>query len=268
MRSLLARWSAEALLAALGIVAYPGTAAARQAAMAKSGLSPSPGAAIRAIAANRTDEARAILQSATAREVAPDRRAAFRLQAAQSFLFDGRYADAVTAYAAVLESGDARGIDTLTAWAHHGMAIAEAFAGNTARARGHYDEMLRVPSPSSLAVADTIEAYVLTGRRAAGNRLLDEFAGTHRALLSRQYVQSFRALSLLLAGNCGDAIPEVWQAPDPGRPLPQAIRGVCAAKAGKRAEGLALRDSVLTQPLADPLSWPMIVARGLALRIH
>jgi hypothetical protein len=31
---------------------------------------------------------------------------------------------------------------------------------------------------------------------------------------------------------------------------------------------MMLRDSVLAQPLADHRSWPMIVARGVALRIR
>ena len=122
------------VLATLGVFAFPVTATAlRQAAIAYPPSGPAPSAAIRAIAANRTEEARAILQSASALELARDRRASYRLQAAQSFLFDGRYADAVDAYAKVLESGDARGIDTLTSWAHHGMAVAEALAGRTTR---------------------------------------------------------------------------------------------------------------------------------------
>src|SRR3954470_5409012 len=41
-------------------------------------------------------------------EVSLDRRASDRLQSAQHVLFDGRYADAMTAFATVLESGDAR----------------------------------------------------------------------------------------------------------------------------------------------------------------
>ena len=257
------------VLATLGVFAFPVTATALwQAAIAYPPSGPAPSAAIRAIAANRTEEARAILQSASALELARDRRASYRLQAAQSFLFDGRYADAVDAYAKVLESGDARGIDTLTTWAHHGMAVAEALAGRTTRARAHYDQMLRLATPSPLAIADSIEAYVLTGRRAAANALLDQFASTHRAVLAQQYVHAFRALASFLVGNCVDATAEIHRAPDPGRPMPQAIRGACATRAGRHAEAVALRDSVLTHPLADPLSWPMIVARGVALRIH
>src|SRR5438094_513496 len=76
------------------------------------------------------------------------------------------------------------------------------------------------------------------------------------------------ALDLLFTGNCDGALAELSRAPDMGRPLPQAIRGLCAAKAGRRSEATMLRDSVLTHPLADPHSWPMIVARGVALKIR
>lgn len=87
-------------------------------------------------------------------------------------------------------------------------------------------------------------------------------------MLARQYVQSFRGLSLLLVGNCAGAVAEVLRAPDAGGPLPLAIRGLCASRAGKRREAAVLRDSVLTHPLVDPSSWPMIIARGVALKIR
>ncbi|PYP61600.1 MAG: hypothetical protein DMD26_17230, partial [Gemmatimonadetes bacterium] len=90
----------------------------------------------------------------------------------------------------------------------------------------------------------------------------------NRSVLGQQYARSFRALDLLFTGNCDGALAELSRAPDAGRPLPQAIRGLCAAKGGRRAEATMLRDSVLTHPLADPHSWPMIVARGVALRIR
>jgi hypothetical protein len=109
---------------------------------------------------------------------------------------------------------------------------------------------------------------VLTLRHATAAVLLDRFAEAHRSVLAQQYAHSFRALDLLLAGNCVAAVAEVGRAPDADRPLPQAIRGLCAAKSGRHAEATAVRDSVLEHPLADPLSWPMIVARGVALRIH
>src|SRR5690242_14306148 len=187
-------------------------------------------------------------------DVALDRRASDRLQSAQQILFDGRYADAMSAFTAVLESGDARGNYSLTSWAQHGMAIAAAFDGQLAKARSLYDELLR--GPMLFPLADSIEAAVLTRRHAMATALLDRFSGSFPSALGQQYAHSFRALA------------EVTHAPDVDRPLPQAIRGFCAAKADHRAEAIALRDSVLTQPLADPNSWPMIVARGVALKIR
>src|SRR5437764_779836 len=121
--------------------------------------------------------------------------------------------------------------------------------------------------PSGPAPSAAIRA-IAANRTDAARALLDQFASTHRAVLAQQYVHAFRALASLLVGNCVDATAEIHRAPDPGRPMPQAIRGACASKAGRHAEAVALRDSVLTHPLADPLSWPMIVARGVALRIH
>ena len=211
---------------------------------------------------------RALLQGASAVAPIHDRRAFDRLEAAQRLLFAGRYADATAAFNAVLESGDASGTDTLTSWAYHGMAIAEALAGRTARARTLYDGMLRSAPPSSLATADSIEAFVLSHRWSAANPLLDRFAKDRPAVLFQQYVHAFRAIELMLIGNCVEATRELARAPDAGRPLPQAVRGRCAARAGRRAEALVLRDSVLTHPLADPFSWPMIVARGIARDIH
>jgi tetratricopeptide (TPR) repeat protein len=213
--------------------------------------------------------ARVKLQSTSNGEVAADPPPLLlRLQDAQIHLFDGRYDDAAAEYSTVVNTDDASGRDTLTAWAYHGMAVAAALAGDRARARAIYDELLRVAPESPLAIADSIEAAVLTGRRDFANRLLDRFAKTRPGALPQQYTRSFRALSLLLVGRCTDAVAEVGRAPDPDRPLPQAIRGRCAAVAGHHAEAIALRDSVMTQPLADPYSWPMIIARGVARRIN
>jgi hypothetical protein len=159
MRSLLGCWSpaAASMLAAIGILTCPRVAASQpQLPAAASSTRAAPVAAMRAIAANRTDEARAILQNASSVEAARDRRATYRLETAQSFLFDGRYADAIAAFDAVLEGGDARGIDSLTSWAHHGMALAEALAGHASRSRPHYDAMLRINSGAPLADADSI----------------------------------------------------------------------------------------------------------------
>lgn len=207
-----------------------------------------------------------VVQLASGGEVSLDRRATDRLQSAQRVLFDGHYADAMSAFGAILESGDARGNYSLTSWAQHGMAVAAALSGQLAKSRALYAELLS--APSLFPQADSIEAAVLTGRHAAANELLDRFSETHPAVLAQQYAHSFRALDRLFAGNCDAALAEVTRAPDTGRPLPQAVRGLCAARAGRRAEATVLRDSVLTHPLADPNSWPMIVARGIALKIR
>jgi hypothetical protein len=260
MRSLLGGWSPAvvALFVAVELLACPRIAASQ----AKDTTSTGPAPAVR----QASLAARHQTLATSAGDVSLDRRASDRLQSAQQVLFDGRYADAMSAFAAVLESGDARGNYSLTTWAQHGMAIAAAFDGQITKARALYDELLR--APALFPLADSIEAAVLTRRRARAGSLLDRFSNSHPSVLGQQYAHSFRALDLLLSGNCDEALAEVGRAPDVDRPLPQAIRGVCAAKAGKHAEAAAMRDSVLTHPLADPNSWPMIVARGVALKIR
>jgi len=261
MRSLLGGWSPAivSLFVAIELLACP-RLAAPQAKDSTTGPGPAPVARQASLAARHQTLA------TSAGEVALDRRAGDRLQSAQHVLFDGRYADAMSAFAAVLESGDARGNYSLTSWAQHGMAIAAAFDGQLTKARALYDDLLR--APALFPLADSIEAAVLTKRHATATALLDRFSESHPSVLGQQYAHSFRALDLLFAGSCDAALAEVTHVPDAERPLPQAIRGVCAAKAGRHAEALALRDSVLTHPLADPNSWPMIVARGVALKIR
>jgi hypothetical protein len=211
---------------------------------------------------------RATIRTASNGDVALDRTAANRLTSAQRLLFEGRYADAVTAFDAVLDRTDVRGIDTVTSWAYHGVALAEALAGDLTTARSLYSEVLRLPATSPIAAAaDSIEAAVLTRQHATAAKLLDRFADAHPSALAQQYVHSFRGLDFALGGKCTSAVAEVGRAPDAGRPIPQAVRGLCAARAGRHEEALVLRDSVLTHPLADPMSWPMIVARGIALKI-
>jgi hypothetical protein len=265
MRSLPGGWSPAvvSLFVAIELLACAGVAAAQ----AKGdSTGPAPGARQPATSHQPQATNRSVVQLASSGEVALDRRATDRLDTAQHVLFDGRYADAMSAFAAVLESGDARGNYSLTSWAQHGMAIAAAFAGQTSKARSLYDELLR--TPSLFPVADSIEAAVLTRRHATAAALLDRFSDSHPSVLAQQYAHSFRSLDLLFTGNCSAALAELAHAPDSGRPLPQAIRGLCAARAGHHDEAAVLRDSVLTHPLADPNSWPMIVARGVALKIR
>jgi hypothetical protein len=208
------------------------------------------------------------LQSTADGEVQTVRRPARLLGEAQTELFEGHYADAASAFGAVLSSGALDSDDTLATWAYHGVAIARALAGDRTAARASYDELLHRSAESPLAIADSIEATVLTGQRERANALIDRFLASRGGVLPRQYAHSFRALSFLLASRCEDALGEVARTPDPGRPLPQAIRGVCAVKSGHRVAAIALRDSVLQHPLADPYSWPMIVARGVARKIQ
>ena len=273
MRSVLGGWSPAVvtLFVAVELLACPRLAASQAKDSTATGPAPTARQASaitnhKPPATNHQSSATTRVQLASSGEVSLDRRATDRLQSAQRVLFDGRYADAMTGFASVLESGDARGDYSLTSWAQHGMAIAAAFDGQLTRARTLYDEMLR--APALFPLADSIEAAVLTKRHAAAGALLDRFSESHPSVLGQQYAHSFRALDLLFTGNCDAALAEVTHAPDTGRPLPQAIRGVCAAKAGRHPEAVALRDSVLTHPLADLNSWPMIVARGVALKIR
>jgi len=261
MRSLLGGWSPAivSLFVAIELLACPRLAAS-QAKDSATGPAPAPVARQASLATVHKTLA------TSGGEVALDRRAGARLQSAQHVLFDGRYADAMSAFAAVLESGDARGNYSLTSWAQHGMAIAAAFDGQLTKARALYDDLLR--APALFPLADSIEAAVLTKRHSTATALLDRFSDSHPSALGQQYAHSFRALDLLFAGNCDAALAELTHVPDADRPLPQAIRGNCAAKAGRHADAVALRDSVLTHPLADPNAWPMIVARGVALRIR
>jgi hypothetical protein len=258
MRSLLSGWTPAFVTA---LVAVELLACPRVAAPQSAGTGP-------VTKAGDAAAMRAVVQTASNGEIALDTRAIHRLEAAQRLLFDGRYLDAITALDAVLERDELRGVDTLSAWAHHAMAIAQAFAGHPAIARSHYDAALRAPTTPAFALADSIEAAVLTGRHSTAATLLDRFAESYRSVLARQYAHSFRALNLASGGACTAALAELGRAPDAGRPLPQAVRGLCAARTGRRAEAVSLRDSVLTHPLADPRSWPMIVARGVALKIH
>ena len=258
MRPLLAGWSPAvvAVLVAVEFFACPSIAAAQ----------PQPQGA--PTSAARAAPARASIKNTANGEVALDRSAANRLASAQRLLFDGRYADAVTAFDVVLDRPDVRGIDTLTSWAFHGMALAEAMAGHLSHARSLYDNLLRLPAASPIAAsADSIEAAVLTQQHGAATMLLDRFAESHRSTFAQQYVHSFRGLDLALAGKCTSAVAEVSLAPDVSRPMPQAVRGLCASRARHQWEATVLRDSVLTHPLADPMSWPMVIARGVAMRI-
>src|SRR5690348_17351158 len=118
------------------------------------------------------------LQSTADGEVVTSRRPAALLHEAQLDLFEGRYGDAASSFGAVASGRNAGSDDTLATWAYHGIAIARALAGDRAGARAEYDRMLRVTPESPLAIADSIEAAVLTDRRDLARALLDRFAST------------------------------------------------------------------------------------------
>src|SRR5947209_10904916 len=135
MRSLLGGWSPAVIsvFVAVEILACPRVASPQA---AGGGAGPGNGRVA-------GTPVRAVVESSSSGEVALDRRAMKRLESAQTLLFDGRYADALAAFDAVLESGDARATEMLTSWALHGAAASEALAGHLSRARTLYDEMLR-----------------------------------------------------------------------------------------------------------------------------
>jgi len=260
MRSLLRRWSPAivTLFVAIELLTVARVAAPQGATTAADASVKPAGAPV----------TRSVVRTASNGDVALRASATSRLESAQRLLFDARYADAISAFGTTLEHRSAAGTDTVATWAHHGMAIAEAFSGQISRARADYENVLRAPNTPTFALADSIEAAVLTRQHATAKALLDRFADAHGSVLAQQYVHSFRALDRLFASDCAGAVAELKRAPDDGRPLPQAIRGACAARAGHHADAVLLRDSVLTHPLADPNSWPMVIARGVAMRVR
>jgi hypothetical protein len=58
------------------------------------------------------------------------------------------------------------------------------------------------------------------------------------------------------------------KAPRQDRPVPIAIRGRCAIKHGERVPAMAVRDSVLKTPVADPFAWTVLIARDAARKIE
>jgi hypothetical protein len=154
-------------------------------------------------------------------------------------------------------------VDSLTRWAHHGLALVDAFDGRTARAATHYAEALRGKS-----LADTIEMLVLTMQHDSALKAINRFAAARRDANGMQFVQAFRGLSWMMSGHCTEALPEVAKAPQQDRPVPIAIRGRCAMKHGQRIDALAMRDSVLKHQVTDPFAWTVLIARDAARKIE
>jgi len=212
----------------------------------------------------RANEARITLLKAMRASTSKEQQALYRLELADTFMYEGRYGEASRAYTAVLSGKDSVRVDSLIRWAHHGLALVDAFNGRPARAATHYAEALRGPT----SIRDTIEMLVLTAQHDSALRALDRFAATHKEPSALQFTQAFRSLSWMMSGHCTEALPEIAKAPQQDRPVPIAIRGRCAIKHGQRVDALAMRDSVLKHQVADPFAWTVLIARDAARKIE
>lgn len=212
----------------------------------------------------RTNEARIVLLKAMRETTAPELVATYRLELGNSFLFDGKFADASRAYNAVISGQDAVSVDSLIRWAHRGLALIDAFNGRPDRAIGHYASALRGRG----TLADTIEMLVLTAPNDSAIRAIDRFAAARKDENGLQFSQVYRGLSWMNAGHCTQALPEIAKAPHQDRPIPMAIRGRCASKHGERVSAMAIRDSVMRQPVPNPFAWSVLIARDAARKIQ
>lgn len=212
----------------------------------------------------RANEARITLLRAMRGSASHEQQALYRLELGDTFLYEGRYQEATRAYTAVLSGKDSVRVDSLVRWAHHGLALIDAFNGRPAQAATHYAEALRGPT----TVRDTIEMLVLTAQHDSALRAIDRFAASHHEPSAMQFAQAFRALSWMMSGHCTEALPEIAKAPQQDRPVPIAIRGRCAIKHGQRVDALAMRDSVLKHQVADPFAWTVLIARDAARKIE
>ena len=216
----------------------------------------------------RGNEARILLQRNVRSATSPSLRALYRLRIGDTYLHDGLLPEAIRVYDAVLSSDDARGVDSLTSWAHRGLGLAEAFSGRRTQAATHFAEAFKTPSDPRYALSDSIDMLVATGQYDAADKALDRMEATVTDADGQQYVQSFRALNTVLSGHCTAALETLQKVPDQNRPMPRAVRGRCASKRGHKQEAMALRDSVLKQPMADPFSWRMLIVRDAARAIR
>src|SRR5690349_10128539 len=212
----------------------------------------------------RANEARITLLRAMRASTSQEQKALYRLELGDTFMYEGKYGEASRAYTAVLSGKDSVGVDSLIRWAHHGLALVDAFNGRPARAATHYAEALRGQS----SIRDTIEMLVLTTQHDSALRALDRFSATHKEPSAVQFTQAFRALSWMMSGHCTEALPEIAKAPQQDRPVPIAIRGRCAIKHGQRVDAMAMRDSVLKHQVADPFAWTVLIARDAARKIE
>lgn len=212
----------------------------------------------------RVNEARMALLEAMRATTEPALVAVYRLELGNAFLFNGDYQPAAQAYNAVLSGPYAVRVDSLTRWAHHGLALINAFNGRPDRAMGHFADALR----NRGTLADTIEMLVLTAPHDSAITAIDRFAATRTDEAALQFSHVYRGLSWMNAGHCTQALPEIAKAPHQNRPIPMAIRGRCASKHGQRISAMAIRDSVMRQPVADPFAWSVLIARDVARKIQ
>lgn len=212
----------------------------------------------------RVNEARMTLLQAMRDASHPELIATYRLELGNTFLFEGEYQQASQAYNAVLTGPYAVSVDSLRRWAHHGLALVNTFNGRMDRAINHFGDALRGRG----TLADTIEMLVLTAQHDSAIKAIDRFASSRRDEGGFQFSQVYRGLSWLNAGHCTQALPEIAKAPHQDRPIPMAVRGRCASKHGQRVDAMAIRDSVMRQPVADPFAWSVLIARDLARKIQ
>lgn len=212
----------------------------------------------------RVNEARMTLLQAMRNAIHPELIATYRLELGNTFLFEGELPQAAQAYNAVLSGPYAVNVDSLRRWAHHGLALVNVFNGRLDRAVTHFGDALSGRG----ALADTIEMLVLTAQHDSAIAAIDRFASSRKDENGKQFSQVYRALSWMNAGHCTQAIPELEKAPRQDRPIPMALRGRCASKHGQRIAAMAIRDSVMRQPVTDPFAWSVLIARDLARKIE
>jgi Tfp pilus assembly protein PilF len=212
----------------------------------------------------RANEARIELMRALRASNDPAQKATYRLELGDTFLFEGKYGEAARSYNEVLAGSEAVTVDSLVRWAHHGLALIDAFNGRSARAASHYGDALKGPT----SLRDTIEMLVLTSQHDSALKAIDRLAAAQTDANAKQFIQAFRGLTWMMSGHCTQALPEIAKAPNQDRPVPLAVRGRCAIKHGQRVEALALRDSVLKAKVPDPFAWYVLIARDAARRIE
>jgi tetratricopeptide (TPR) repeat protein len=250
----------RALLAMLIGGAVASTAAGQQDGVSRDSIFSS---AAQLLGQGRVNEARILLLRAMRASHDPTETAEYRIRIGDTFLYGGQYDQASRAYNAVLDRDHVPAGSSVAREAHHGLALVEAFNGRSGRAATHYAEALRGGS-----LRDTIEMLVMTNQNDSAQKALDRLAASRTDAETREFVQTFRGLSWMMAGHCTEALPEIAKAPQGTGPISVAVRGRCAMKHGQRPDALVLKDAVLKQSEPDPFSWTTLIARDAARKIE